>query len=215
MTPTNNDVGVGLDVTNLAIPGSLVVAHRRISSPAVVVDVCNEEFVVECDDTEMIKESPSPSCDDGISMNFSISSLGEGVGLGSGGIFVTDSSASLPIYDCGDGLDAEKSKARSSFSNSVVGSGQILGVGGGGGGGKDFSPNIIHQSLGAGDSRASLISLGNGKKVRKDETWIAILSQIGLPFLIAGLGMVGAGLLLDYVMVCVWIRSIMRWLGLS
>ncbi|XP_035706175.1 solute carrier family 41 member 1 isoform X2 [Folsomia candida] len=193
-TPPQNEQ-VCLDVS--ALPGYVTQPHqRRTSVGIVVVDVCNEPFVVESDDTEIVQDSPTPSCDDGISMNFSISSMGdEGRGT-HGGVFVTESSASLPIYECNNSSPDPRSVSRSSVS---LATSSICA----GGGGDEKDPSRfgtpIHPSLGAGDSRASLISLGK-RPVRKDETWISILSQIGLPFLIAGLGMVGAGLLLDYVM---------------
>jgi hypothetical protein len=47
---------------------------------------------------------------------------------------------------------------------------------------------------------SSLIPIDNAKARPKHERWYHILSQVGPHFLIAGLGMVGAGLLLDNVM---------------
>jgi hypothetical protein len=205
----NDDVVQQLDVTSL--PGS--VPHHPGGIVVIVNDVeCgyDDGFVVECDEAEIVKGSPTPSNDDGISMNFSISSMGESgdASAGGGGVFVTESSAVLPIYNHNKYVNSRRTLSRSSLSNSIGGGSSVsIGIGGNDGDKNNNSgsgtSNIV--SLGAGDSRASLISLGK-HKIRKDETWISILSQVGVPFLIAGLGMVGAGLLLDYVMVCPCIR---------
>lgn len=53
------------------------------------------------------------------------------------------------------------------------------------------------------DQGASLIQ--SGELQVETETSLAILMQVMLPFLVAGLGMVGAGLVLDLVQVCVFL----------
>lgn len=51
------------------------------------------------------------------------------------------------------------------------------------------------------DQGLSLIEGGGGELPGEDESSLSILMQVMLPFLVAGLGMVGAGLVLDLVQV--------------
>jgi len=96
------------------------------------------------------------------------------------GIFMTDSSSSLPTFN---NISKSKESLDGGISFSI-------------GGANSNDPT----ALSGGSSRLSLIHVETLKKLRK-ERWYHILSQVGPPFFIAGLGMVGAGLLLDMVMV--------------
>ncbi|CAG7827071.1 unnamed protein product [Allacma fusca] len=59
--------------------------------------------------------------------------------------------------------------------------------------GSDSAPNLQPNGMRSRDSRESLIP------EEHKETWLTILAQVCIPFIIAGLGMVGAGLILDQV----------------
>jgi len=168
--------------------------------PVMTLGVSHGPFVIECDDPDIVKDSAFPSSgeDDGISMNFSLGSMEEG----GGGIFMTESSGVIPDHGSSmypGKLDKCGSISRGSLSNSIIGS--SIGDGNDKDNASVVTSSIIHSNLSGGDSRASLISLGKPITIRKNERWFHILSQIGIPFLIAGLGMVGAGILLDHVMV--------------
>ena len=61
--------------------------------------------------------------------------------------------------------------------------------------GSDSTPKLQINGMRSRDSRESLIP------EEHKERWYTILAQVCIPFLIAGLGMVGAGLILDVVKV--------------
>jgi hypothetical protein len=61
--------------------------------------------------------------------------------------------------------------------------------------GSDATPKLQMNGMRSRDSRESLIP------EEHKERWYTILMQVCIPFLIAGLGMVGAGLILDVVKV--------------
>jgi len=61
--------------------------------------------------------------------------------------------------------------------------------------GSETSPKRQPNGMRSRDSRESLIPDDH------KETWLTILGQVCIPFLIAGLGMVGAGIILDHVQV--------------
>jgi hypothetical protein len=182
-----NDSGVATPIRGALTP-----------TPTILQD---EAFVIDCDDIEIITDSAIHSCaeDDGISMNYSLDSIERGVG---GGIFMTESSRGLPIT--GDRIygkmDKSNSLSRGSLSNASY-AGAAVSAGGGDDKDNSSAITIVHPSIAGGDSRSSLISIDKAKARPKHERWYHILSQVGPPFLIAGLGMVGAGLLLDKVMV--------------
>lgn len=112
------------------------------------------------------------------------------------GIFMTPSS--------GRPNNNEKDYNRkNSINNTIIGGN--LGATGDKGSCKSVTSIMIAPSLGSAESRSSLISGGkggHGLPGLKPESWHNILRDITIPFFVAGLGMVGAGLLLDYVQVC-------------
>ena len=61
--------------------------------------------------------------------------------------------------------------------------------------GSETSPKRQPNGMRSRDSRESLIP------DEHKETWLTILGQVCIPFIIAGLGMVGAGLILEHVQV--------------
>jgi solute carrier family 41 len=72
--------------------------------------------------------------------------------------------------------------------------------GGGGGGGGDGDGEGGSETLDTSTSsnnRAHKMSISH--MIHFDERWYTILAQVIIPFLIAGLGMVGAGVVLDIV----------------
>lgn len=120
--------------------------------------------------------------------------------------------------DCGIFMTPESGKPneskfmrKNSITNSIIGGN--LAVAGEKGSCKSVTSIMINPSLGSGESRSSLISSGgggggddggkdgHGRATPGTERWHDILKDITIPFFIAGLGMVGAGLLLDEVMV--------------
>lgn len=113
--------------------------------------------------------------------------------------------------DCGIFMTPESGKPndrdmnynrRNSISNAIIGGN--LGATGDKGSCKSVTSIMIAPSLGSAESRSSLISGGKGGlgfPGLNPESWLNILRDITIPFFVAGMGMVGAGLLLDYVQV--------------
>ncbi|CAL8126522.1 unnamed protein product [Orchesella dallaii] len=88
---------------------------------------------------------------------------------------------------------------KNSITNSIIGGN--LGAIGDKGSCRSVTSIMISPSLGSAESRSSLISGGRrGLPGLNHEPWHQIFRDISLPFIIAGLGMVGAGLLLDLVL---------------
>lgn len=131
---------------------------------------------------------------------------GGSIGGGTGGIFMTSQSGK-PVPDIEN--FHERYIRKNSLANSIIG-GNNLGASGEKGSCKSVSSIMIPpSSLGSAESRSSLISGGgkggHGLPGLNPEPWYHIIRDITIPFFIAGLGMVGAGLLLDYVMVWLWL----------
>lgn len=96
---------------------------------------------------------------------------------------------------------------KNGINNSIIGGN--LGATGDKGSCKSVTSIMIAPSLSCAESRSSLISGGKGGghgdlPGLAPEPWHNILRDITIPFFVAGLGMVGAGLLLDIVQVSVF-----------